>query len=120
MGQLLVGDLDAVLGAEHFLGGQNHGFTWYQLRVVRSHFADANFRTFDVEQDGNILVQLFGCFPDAADALRVLVQLSVGEVQAGDVHTGLDQLPEHFGAFAGGTDGADDFSFAHGFFFSPS
>lgn len=93
LGKLLVGDLDAVLGAEHFLGGQNHGFTRYQLRVVRGHFADANFRTFDVEQDGNVLVQLLGCFPDAADALRVLVQLSVGEVQAGDVHACLDQPP---------------------------
>ncbi|MNI89792.1 hypothetical protein D3C73_1472410 [compost metagenome] len=64
------------------------------------------------------MVQLLGCFPDAADALRVLVQLSVGKVQAGDVHAGLDQPQEHFGAFAGGTDGADDFSFAHGFFLS--
>jgi hypothetical protein len=38
---------------------------------------------------------------------------AVGEVQAGNIHTGLAHSSQSLLIFAGGTDGADDFSFSH-------
>ena len=52
-------------------------------------------------------------FTQVADTGAVLFVITVREVQAHDVHAGVEHLAEHFFGFGLGTDGADDFGLFH-------
>ena len=111
--EALVADADDALVALNVAGGEREGVAVVQRDLPVPEGADAVFRAFRVEQDGDWEAQLF---PDGADHVELcflLLMRPVGKVQPRDVHAGKAHLGQRFLVFTGGTDGTDDFCFAH-------
>ena len=75
--------------------------------------ADAQLRPRQVLQDRDLAPGAVGGVAHAARRLGVLLGAAVGEVQARDVHAGLDHPDEHLGLARGGADRGDDLRAAH-------
>ena len=75
--------------------------------------ADADLGAGQVLEDRNGAVELTFESPDHADNASMERIVAVAEVEARDVHAGLDKLFENLFRSAGGTDGADDFCSSH-------
>ena len=60
-----------------------------------------------------MLASLGHHFAQVADTGAVLFVITVGEVQAHDVHAGVEHFSQHFFGFGLRTDGADDFGLFH-------
>ena len=114
-GKTGIGDGDFVFVAHHGLvGGEGEGLAGDQGDVVAAFELDgADFRTLGVQQDGCVLAGFGHDSAQVADATTVFGVVAVGEVQAHDVHAGIQHLAQHFFGFGLGTDGADDFGLFH-------
>ena len=73
----------------------------------------ADLRAGEVLEDGDRPPDRGGDLAHVADDLQVLRLIAVGEVEAHDVHAGLDQALEHAALARGGADGGDDLGAAH-------
>ena len=109
-GQPGVGDVHAVASPSPPSGAADEGgrVAGLELDDALAQLADAQLRAGQVLQDRDLAAGAAGGVADAARGLRVLVGAAVGEVQAGDVHPGLDDADEHLGIARGGPDGGDD------------
>ena len=115
VGEAGVGHGDFVFVANHCLvGGEGEGLAGDQRDIVATfQLHGTDFRTLGIQQDGCVLAGLGHHFTQVADTGAVLFVITVREVQAHDVHAGVEHLAEHFFGFGLGTDGADDFGLFH-------
>lgn len=60
------------------------------------HRMRTDFGSFRVEQYGYCVAKLVRCFPYIGDSCPMFFMITVGKVQAGDVHPCIHQLFQHF------------------------
>ena len=89
-----------------------HGVAHIELDGV-GHLSQSELVAAQILEDGDRAAVLAGGFADVGDDGGVFLQGAVGEVEAGDIHTGGDQLAEGLGGVGLGADGGDDFGFPH-------
>ncbi|CAM4442280.1 hypothetical protein PAPH110629_14685 [Paenibacillus phoenicis] len=94
--KIFVCDGNPVLIAENFFGRQGNEFILYQLDRLFFQFTGTDFRTFGVQQYGDRFPQLRTRLTNILDPVPMLFVITVGEVQASDVHSGHDQLLDVF------------------------
>ena len=114
--EALVADADDALVALNVAGGEREGVAVVQRDLPVSERADAVFRAFRVEQDGDWEAQLF---PDGADHVELcflLLMRPVGKVQPRDVHACAAHVGEYGAVAAGRADGTYDLGFSHSCF----
>ena len=99
---LMVADDVVISGDDGLVAGLE-----VNLLAVLEH-AGADLGALGVEHDGDGDAKLGRDLADALDAGTVVIVGAVGEVEAGDVHAGLDELGEDGLVFGGRTHGADD------------
>ena len=75
--------------------------------------ADAVLRALCVQQDGNGLLQLLPNLFDQVHFHLLLLMGAMGEIQAGNIHAGLDHAGEDLLIGTGRADGADDLCTLH-------
>ncbi|CAJ1800959.1 hypothetical protein LMCDFJHI_01359 [Aeromonas salmonicida] len=96
------------------VGGEGEGLASDQGNVVAAFQLDGtDFRTLGVEQYGCVLAGFGHDSAQVVDTTTVLGVIAVGEVQAHDVHAGIQHFSQHFFGFGLGTYGADDFGLFH-------
>eukprot|EP01137_Pigoraptor_chileana_P028866 Opistho-2@13292 len=88
---------------------ETEGLTAMQLHLAVGELADAQFRPLQVHQNAQRIVELALDFADPLIALGVVGMIAVAEVQAEDVHPGLDQFTDVFDAIDSGPEGGEDF-----------
>ena len=79
-----------------------------ELDDALAELADPELGSGQVLQDRDLAAGATGGFADAARGFRVLVGAAVGEVQACDIHPGLDHAGEDLRVARGGADRGDD------------
>ena len=114
--QVRVVDTDDVLGAgsQRVAGGEGEAITQLEFDALVGEFGDADFRALQVAEQGHVAAVLGGQFAHQLGAGFVLVGRAVGEIQAGNIQAGDDQLFEYGGAITGWAEGGDDFGAAEG------
>ena len=75
--------------------------------------AEPDLRALKVGEDADAAAGLLGGLADAVVALLVLGVGAVAQVEAGHVHSGLDERLDLLVRVGGGAQGADDFCSAH-------
>ena len=99
-------------GAGRFHGGEGVCLTGNDLdRLIEE--TETDLRTLGVEHYGGGELQLIAHLAEARDHLGVALVGAVGEVHAGDVQPGEQELAHDLFAAAGGADGANDLCSAH-------
>ena len=99
-------------GAGRFHGGEGVCLTGNDLdRLIKE--TETDLRTLGVEHHGGGELQLIAYLAKARDHFGVALVGAVGEVHAGDVQPGEQELAHDLFAAAGGTDGANDLCSAH-------
>ncbi|MCY1413004.1 hypothetical protein D9M71_284260 [compost metagenome] len=108
--QVRIVDADHVLGAgvARMAGGEAEGVAYGQFDALVGELGDADLRALQVAEQGDEAAVLGGQFAYQLGAGAVLVGGSVGEVQAGDVDAGDDELFEDLRGVAGWAKGGDD------------
>ena len=81
--------------------------------MIAFHGTDADLGTGQVLQDGDGPVEFTFESPDHADNASMERIVAVTEVEASNVHAGLDKLFENLFRSAGGPDGTYDFCPSH-------
>lgn len=76
--------------------------------------AEADLRALKVGEDADAAAGLVGGFAYVSVPLLVFGVGAVAEVEAGHVHSGLDQCLDLVVCFGGGPKGTNDFRSAHG------
>src|SRR5690606_32758314 len=105
-------DVPVALGA--FLDGDGEAVAAFKEYGAFGEAAEADFRALKVGEEADTAAGLVGGLPDPSVALLVLGVTTVAEVEAGHVHTGVDQGFDLVVRVGGRTQGADDFRSAHG------
>ena len=112
--QTRIADAHDVLVADELPGGEGERRAVGKVDPAGLKRADAVFRTFRVEHDGDGQTQLFADLFDHVDLFLVLFVRAVRKVQARDVQPRAAHGGERFFIVTGGTDGTDDLGFSHG------
>jgi hypothetical protein len=100
--------------AEPVLAAQErHGAAGLELRAVVAQPADAHLRAREVLEDRDRAAGGARGVAHHARGLRVLLDGPVGEVQAGDVHAGVDHAAEDLRIAGRRADGGHDLRTAH-------
>ncbi|MCY1301758.1 hypothetical protein D9M70_513900 [compost metagenome] len=89
-------------------GGEAECVAYGQLDALVGELGDTDFRPLQVAEQGDEAAVLGSQFAYQLGAGAVLVGGSVGEVQAGDVDAGDDELFEDLRGVAGWAKGGDD------------
>jgi hypothetical protein len=96
------------VGAGHVVDGDPHLLAGAPVDEAAGEPAEPDLRSLQVGQDAHgVAFGVRGLAHHVVDAL-VVVPVAVAEVQPGDVHPGLNELPDPVRTRGGGTDGADD------------
>ncbi len=111
-----------VVDADHFLGtgvagvagGEAELVADLQFDALVGELGDADLRSLQVAEQGDEAAVLGRQFAHQPGAGAVFIGGAVGEVEAGDVDPGQDQLLQHFRGIAGWAEGGDDFGAANG------
>ncbi|MNL50317.1 hypothetical protein D3C87_1733260 [compost metagenome] len=82
-----------------------------QLHLAVGELADPQFRTLQVHQNAQRIIQLALDFTNPLVALGVVGMIAVAEIQAEDVDPGLHQLTDVIDPVRGRTEGGEDFDF---------
>ena len=99
-------------GAGRFHGGEGVCLTGNDLdRLIKE--TETDLRALGVEHYGGGELQLIAHLAEARDHFGVALVGAVGEVHAGDVQPGEQELAHDLFAAAGGADGANDLCSAH-------
>ncbi|MCY1438517.1 hypothetical protein D9M71_547200 [compost metagenome] len=117
-----VPDQVRVVDAHHFLvagvtrmgDGEAEVVAFLQFDALVGELGDADLRALQVAEQGDEAAVLGGQLADQSGACLVFLGAAVGEVQAGDVQPGDDQLLQDLGGVAGRAEGGDDFGAAEG------
>jgi len=102
-------DGDQVPGTFDGLGGQGDHLVCLQSHLAAGDLAHAQFGALEVRQQSHRPSDFVGGGADGLHVLPVLRLVPVGEVDAGRVHTGLNQGAECVRLCTGWPDGANDF-----------
>ena len=111
--QTCIADAHDVLVADELLGGEGERRAVGQVDPAALKRADAVFRTFRVEHDGDGQTQLFADLFDHVDLCQLLFVRAVGKIEAGNVDARLAHGGKNSRVTAGRTDGSDNFCFSH-------
>ncbi|MNN39137.1 hypothetical protein D3C81_1531650 [compost metagenome] len=94
--------------------GEAEVVAFLQFDALVGEFGDTDLRPLQVAEEGDEAAVL-GCqLADQSGACLVFLGAAVGEVQAGDVQPGDDQLLQDLRGVAGRAEGGDDFGAAEG------
>ena len=110
VGELLVRGGHPVVGALAVLDGDAHGVAALPERMAGSEPAEPDLRALQIGEDADRPAGDVGCGAHAVVGRLVVGVVAVAEVQARDVHAGLDQCPDHLVGVGGRAEGADDLS----------
>jgi len=115
-GQLLVSATDTgVVTLNVGVGNNFKVLTSYKVDGLVLQETSADFGTLGVEHDSDRFVgALLESLLQVKDGLAVGLVVTVGEVEAGNVHTGVNHFDEHVNVPARGSKGADNFGAALG------
>lgn len=112
-GEARVGGTAHVAVALGLLDGDGELVSAFKQYGTFAEASQADLRTLKVGQDADAAARLVGRFANALIALLVLGVGAVAEVEAGDVHSGLDQCLDLVVRVGGGPKSADDLCSAH-------
>ena len=113
VGQLFIGDGADLVRALHRAGGQGELLAGHELLGAVFEHTGADLGALCVEHRGHGHAQLGAQGLERFQAAQVLRMVSVGEVEAGDVHAVLDQLAQNALAVGSRAKGANDLCFTH-------
>ena len=99
---------DDVFIAFYLTCGQDYLSAFHQRNGFLLHISDAVFRSRNVHEDSHRARKSRRQFPYHFHAGSVLVKAAVRQIEAGDIHTGFDELPDHGRGIGGRPDGADN------------
>ena len=114
MGQTFEG-YAALLGvAEDIPGGEGIGISVLDLdRFIVLELSQSHLRSLGVQHGGDGQTQLVPQAADHVEAALLRFVISVGKVEAGNVHAALHQIPQHVDRIRCGSYRADNFGFSH-------
>lgn len=96
-----------------FFDGDGEGVAAFKEYGAFREVAEADLRALKVGEEADAAAGFVGGLADALVALLVLGVAAVAEVEAGYVHSGIDQGFDLVVCVGGGAQGADDFCSAH-------
>ena len=104
-----MGNMDAVDAPQSLSRDEvDHG-VGFEVDLAFRESADAHLRALNVLQRGYRQVEVFGDLSHPGELSAVGVMIAVGEVEAGDVQPGFDQLPNLILGVDRRAEGGDDF-----------
>ena len=113
-GEAGVGRAAGLAVAFHALfDGDGEGVAAFKEYGAFGEVAEADLRALKVGEDADAAAGLVGGLADVLVALLVFGVAAVAEVEAGDVHSGVDQCLDLVVRVGGGAQGADDLCSAH-------
>ena len=114
-GQIIRGDRNNRVSPEHIAARERHRLALKQRKTAPAEPADPDFRTLNVLEDSNWLVERFGGAAQGVNPTAMVLVRAMGKIQPGDIHPPPDHLREQVSRFGRGTKGANDFCFTHHF-----
>ena len=112
-GQLFVGDRADLVGALDLAGSQGELLAGNQLLYAVLEGAQADLRAFGIQHGSNWQVQLFAQGAQGVKTPLVLLVITVGKVETGNVHAILHQLAQNTWLFGRRAHRTDNFCFTH-------
>lgn len=105
---------DGVVTLDCVISGNFHGLVLLELNVLAvNEHTGTDLGSLSVEHKGDVLIgALSEGLVEGFNLLAMGLVVTMGEVEAGDVHTGIDHLDELLNFVAGGSKSADDFGAA--------
>jgi hypothetical protein len=94
--------------------GDGEGVAAFEEYGAFGEAAEPDLRALKVGEEADAAAGLVGGLADPVVALLVFGVAAVAEVEAGYVHSGVDQVLDLVVRVGGGSKGADDFGSAHG------
>ena len=113
LGEVLVGDGDALAVAEDVFGGKGEMLALVEHDAAVREAAGAVFGALGVQHDGDGHVQLLAHALDELDLFQMFLVRAVGEVEPRHVHARHTHLGKRIFIVTGRADGADDLCFSH-------
>lgn len=114
VGESFVGGAAGVAVAFEVFDGDGEFVAAFEEYGAFAEASEADLRALKVGEDSDAAAGFLGGFAYALVALLVVGVAAVAEVEAGDVHSGLDQCFDLVVRVGGGPQSTDDFCSAHG------
>ena len=112
-GQPVVGGAAAGTVALHVLDGDGEFVAAFKQYRSLAERAETNLRTLKISEDADAAARFLRSLAHVVVTLLVLGVRAVAHVQAGHVHTGVDERFDLLVRVGGGAQGADDLCAAH-------
>ena len=111
--QVGIGNGNPLSSALALSGGEGEDVVLLQLDAAVLEGLDADLGALGIQDSSHGDTQLVPDALELGQLSQVALVGAVGEVEAGGVHAGKDQLTDHFLAVHGGTQSADNFCLSH-------